>query len=96
VKEFLLASLEVASDKVFRRAAPAAQRVLDLGMTVTPDAWAHSSVSTFGVRYTSPLQEMTTWQSVEALIEGSDMSKLREGMRDSHLLIVISHLLVSR
>lgn len=46
----------------------------------TPLAWAHSSVSTFGVRYSPPIQDMPLWHSVEALIEGSDMSMLREGL----------------
>ncbi|KAF9651872.1 hypothetical protein BDM02DRAFT_3109981 [Thelephora ganbajun] len=44
----------------------------------TPLAWAHSSVSTFGVRYSPPIQDMSLWHSVEALVEGSDMSMLRE------------------
>lgn len=44
----------------------------------TPLAWAHSSVSAFGVRYSPPIQDMSLWYSVEALIEGSDMSMLRE------------------
>jgi len=46
----------------------------------TPLAWAHSSVSTFGVRYSPPIQDMPLWHSVEALVEGSDMSMLREGL----------------
>ncbi|KAF9787168.1 glycosyltransferase family 31 protein [Thelephora terrestris] len=45
----------------------------------TPLAWAHSSVSTFGERYSPPIQDMSLWHSVEALVEGSDMSMLREG-----------------
>jgi len=45
----------------------------------TPSAWAHSSVSTFGVRYVPPIPDLTTFQSVEALVEGSDMSMIREG-----------------
>lgn len=60
--------------------ASLSSRVLFGGNDIpTPAAWAHSSVSTFGIRYTSPISNMTTWQSVEALIEGSDMSQLREG-----------------
>ncbi|KAG1749964.1 glycosyltransferase family 31 protein [Suillus paluster] len=43
-------------------------------------SWAHSSVSTFGTRYQQPLQEMDLAHSVEALVEGSDMSKLQEGI----------------
>ncbi|KAF7985355.1 hypothetical protein HWV62_6577 [Athelia sp. TMB] len=45
----------------------------------TPTAWAHSSVSTFGTRYTPPVPDLSTVESVEALVEGSDMSLLREG-----------------
>ncbi|KAL4069641.1 glycosyltransferase family 31 protein [Scleroderma yunnanense] len=45
----------------------------------TPTTWAHSSVSTFGATYQAPIQDMTIPESVEALVEGSDMSKLREG-----------------
>jgi len=45
----------------------------------TPTAWAFSSVSTFGVRYQLPLQELSIPHSVEALVEGSEMSQIREG-----------------
>lgn len=45
----------------------------------TPSAWAHSSVSTFGVRYAPPLPDLPARQTVEALVEGSEMSLLREG-----------------
>jgi len=47
--------------------------------TPTPPDWAYSTVSTFGVRYTPPIPNLTTLQSVEALVEGSEMSMLREG-----------------
>jgi hypothetical protein len=52
----------------------------------TPAAWAYSTVSTFGVRYMPPLPDLTTLQSVEALVEGSDMSVIREG-----ILVLHSH-----
>ena len=45
----------------------------------SPTNWAHSSVSTFGVRYTPPLSNLTLLEGVEALVEGSDMSRLKEG-----------------
>ena len=45
----------------------------------TPSAWAHSSVSTFGVRYDPPLPDLSPAHGVEALVEGSEMSMLREG-----------------
>jgi len=47
--------------------------------SVTPSAWAHSSVSTFGVRYSPPLPNLSPAHGVEALVEGSKMSMLREG-----------------
>ncbi|KAH9952613.1 hypothetical protein BC827DRAFT_1148618 [Russula dissimulans] len=44
-----------------------------------PAEWARSSVSTFGTRYSLPLPNLTIPQSIEALVEGSDMSELNEG-----------------
>ncbi|KAJ7783757.1 glycosyltransferase family 31 protein [Mycena maculata] len=52
---------------------------LTVGGTPTPSDWAYSSVSTFGVRYAPPIPDLTIPQSVEALVEGSEMSTLREG-----------------
>jgi len=52
---------------------------LTAGGTPTPSDWAYSSVSTFGVRYTPPIPDLTIPQSIEALVEGSEMSTLREG-----------------
>jgi hypothetical protein len=45
----------------------------------TPSAWAHSSVTTFGVRYSPPVPDLSPSHGVEALVEGSEMSMLREG-----------------
>ncbi|KAM6498094.1 glycosyltransferase family 31 protein [Amanita muscaria] len=44
-----------------------------------PPLWSRSSVSTFGVRYTPPVPDLSMEHSVEALVEGSEMSMLREG-----------------
>ncbi|PPR08122.1 hypothetical protein CVT24_012366, partial [Panaeolus cyanescens] len=60
-------------------AIPGAVPTTAVGHAGTPASWAHSSVSTFGVRYTPPLPDLSTVHSVEALVEGSDMSMLREG-----------------
>lgn len=49
------------------------------GNPPTPADWAHSSVSTFRVRYAPPLPDLSISQSLEALVEGSDMSLLKEG-----------------
>ncbi|KAJ7169859.1 glycosyltransferase family 31 protein [Mycena filopes] len=53
---------------------------LTVGGTPAPSDWAYSSVSTFGVRYVPPIPDLTILQSVEALVEGSEMSTLREGV----------------
>ncbi|KAK7064248.1 glycosyltransferase family 31 protein [Favolaschia claudopus] len=50
-----------------------------VGSTPPPSEWAFSSVSTFGVRYVPPVPDLTIMQSIEALVEGSEMSTLREG-----------------
>lgn len=63
------------------------EKTLKATPTVTPvgvqgptsSAWAHSSVSTFGARYNPPLPKLSPAHSVEALVEGSAMSMLREG-----------------
>lgn len=47
--------------------------------TLTPTTWAHSSVATFGVRYAPPVPDLSTLQSVEALVEGAAMSSLHDG-----------------
>ncbi|KAI9444781.1 hypothetical protein H4582DRAFT_1911232 [Lactarius indigo] len=44
-----------------------------------PTEWSRSTVSTFGTRYVLPLPNLTVPQSIEALVEGSDMSGLYEG-----------------
>jgi hypothetical protein len=44
----------------------------------TPSSWSHSSVSIFHVRYSPPADDLDIRQSVEALVEGSQMSLLRE------------------
>ncbi|CAK5280525.1 unnamed protein product, partial [Mycena citricolor] len=49
------------------------------GGTPSPSDWSYSSVSKFGVRYEPPIPDLTISQSVEALVEGSEMSTLREG-----------------
>ncbi|KAI0076076.1 hypothetical protein K474DRAFT_1307155 [Panus rudis PR-1116 ss-1] len=49
-----------------------------------PATWARSTVSTFGMRYSLPMLDLTTAQSIEALVEGSEMSRLREGTSSPH------------
>ncbi len=42
----------------------------------TPSSWVLSSVSTFQVRYSPPVPGLSSDHSIEALVEGSDMSRL--------------------
>ena len=44
-----------------------------------PEKWRHSTVSKFGVRYSPPVWDLNLDHSVEALVEGSDMSMVHEG-----------------
>jgi len=44
-----------------------------------PATWAQSTVSRFGARYAAPVADLGLAHSVEALVEGSAMSQLREG-----------------
>lgn len=46
------------------------------------DTFSHSTVSQFGTRYSPPAPNLTPMQSVEALIEGSPMSKVGQGNLD--------------
>lgn len=44
-----------------------------------PHAWAYSTVSKFGARYSAPIPDLDLAYTVEALVEGSAMSQLHEG-----------------
>jgi len=66
-------------DRTFMDVFASPTNAADSSAPATPAAWAYSSVSTFGVRYVSPLPELSVKHSVEALVEGSDMSMIREG-----------------
>jgi len=56
-----------------------AGREEEASLMPTPSSWAYSSVSTFGVRYAAPLPDLPTKFTVEAMVEGSDMSLIGEG-----------------
>ncbi|KIJ22237.1 glycosyltransferase family 31 protein [Paxillus involutus ATCC 200175] len=79
VKQFVLSYIDKES-RNSSRTTPVSQNSLNTPNIPTPSSWALSSVSTFGLRYQQPLQDMTFAETVEALVEGSDMSKLREGL----------------
>ncbi len=46
----------------------------------TPEKWTHSTVSKWHVRYSPPVSDLSLDYSVEALVEGSDMSMVHDGM----------------
>lgn len=76
IKRSVLSYIEAASQN--DSTSPMHGNIYGLGIP-TPLSWAQSSVSTFGVTYQAPLQDLTTAESVEALVEGSEMSRIREG-----------------
>ena len=51
----------------------------------TPVAWAHSSVSTFGVGYVAPVSGLDVQSGIEGMVEGSAMSQLRNGEQSMQL-----------
>ncbi|KAH8120158.1 hypothetical protein DFH11DRAFT_1500542 [Phellopilus nigrolimitatus] len=68
-----------AATEFFGGLASAPFAAAPIGDGSSPTSWAYSSVTAFGVRYNPPLSDLTTLQAVEALVEGSDTSKLKEG-----------------
>ncbi|KAI1797929.1 hypothetical protein LXA43DRAFT_877442 [Ganoderma leucocontextum] len=44
----------------------------------TPEKWTHSTVSKWHVRYSPPVSDLSLDYSVEALVEGSDMSMVHD------------------
>lgn len=78
IKQSVLSYIEAASKNY--STSPLQSGIHGLGIP-TPPSWSQSSVSTFGTTYQAPLQDMTTAESVEALVEGSEMSRIREGTR---------------
>ena len=81
----LTKSTKAASSGV---SAPSVTAVESISGYSTPSDWAHSSVSTFGTRYHPPLPDLSPAHGVEALVEGSEMSMLREGTFPLEKLII--------
>jgi len=57
---------------------PAEIHLLPTSTSTSDPSLTHSTVSRFGVRYIPPSTNLTTDQEVEALIEGSALSRLRD------------------
>jgi hypothetical protein len=55
-------------------------RRVSLDAKTINDRLSYSSTTTFGTRYTPPLPNLTPPQSIEALVEGSPMSHLRDNI----------------
>lgn len=54
---------------------------------VTPPSWVKSTVTTFHVRYSEPVPDLPLNYTLEALVEGSDMSRLTKRAFYSSLLL---------
>lgn len=61
---------------------------LSFGMS-PPQSWTQSTVSKFGVRYNPPLPDLSLNYSIEALVEGSVMSSVHEGVSFGKFLALI-------
>jgi hypothetical protein len=72
----MLTYLEKSTKSASSGVSPSVNAV---GSDVSGHTPSHSSVSTFGVRYYPPLPDLSSAHGVEALVEGSKMSMLREG-----------------
>ena len=84
VREGVLRDLERLAQQAARAEvsspSTAATYAAALGHSVTPpEKWATSTVSKFHVRYSPPVSDVNLDYSVEALVEGSDMSMVHDG-----------------
>jgi len=81
VRRGIMSYFDRTPEDLVGNAAPAAKVPTGTSGSHTeiPSAWSRSTVSTFGERYSAPISDLTAQHSVEALIEGSDMSLLHEG-----------------
>ena len=84
----MVAEIEEAKEVVGDGSGSTTPSSSSYSVSGTRSSWAHSSVSTFGVKYNPPLPDLSMKHSVEALVEGSDMSQLREGNVNP---LIISH-----
>src|SRR5260370_37711296 len=58
--------------------SPAEIHLFPTSTSTTDPSLTHSTVSKFGNQYVTPSSNLTTDQEVEALIEGSPLSRLRD------------------
>ncbi len=80
VQDVVRHDLEQLAQQTAREASAPDARAVPPGRDVpAPERWARSTVSTFGTRYVPPYPGLSLEHSVEGLVEGSQMSLVREG-----------------
>lgn len=94
VQEGVMQDLHKLAQQVARPEAFSTAYLSPPGQYVeTPEKWTHSTVSKFGVRYSLPMSDLSLDYSIEALVEGSDMSLVHDGAR---LPLSLAHPLVRK
>ncbi|KAI0669851.1 hypothetical protein C8Q78DRAFT_1139100 [Trametes maxima] len=79
VQEGVVRDLERLAQQLAKESASTTALAVPAGQNViAPEKWSHSTVSKFGSRYSPPSSDLTLEYSVEALIEGSDMSMVHD------------------
>ena len=84
VQEGVIRDLQrLAQQTTGSESAAAVANTLPGQHVAAPEKWTHSTVSKFHVRYSPPMADLNLDYSVEALVEGSDMSMVHDGARSS-------------
>ncbi|KAI0375052.1 hypothetical protein BV20DRAFT_934269 [Pilatotrama ljubarskyi] len=78
VQEGVARDIERLAQQLAKETSTAAVAVPSGQNVPAPEKWSHSTVSTFGSRYSPPSGDLSLEYSVEALVEGSDMSMVHE------------------
>ncbi|KAI0335219.1 hypothetical protein GY45DRAFT_1366804 [Cubamyces sp. BRFM 1775] len=78
VQEGVIRDVQRLAQQLAKESSTAAL-ALPVGQNVpAPEKWSHSTVSRFGSRYSPPSGDLSLDYSVEALVEGSDMSMVHD------------------
>ncbi|KAJ3004622.1 hypothetical protein NUW54_g4725 [Trametes sanguinea] len=78
VQEGVMRDVQRLAQQLAKETSSAAPAVPPGQNVPAPEKWSHSTVSKFGSRYSPPTGDLNLDYSVEALVEGSDMSMIHD------------------
>ncbi|OSD03388.1 glycosyltransferase family 31 protein [Trametes coccinea BRFM310] len=78
VQEGVMRDVQRLAQQVAKETSSTAPAVPPGQNVPAPEKWSHSTVSKFGSRYSPPTGDLNLDYSVEALVEGSDMSMIHD------------------